>query len=474
MQLERVKNISLQQRIMTVQQAIGLIEGGMTIAFSSQPYARKSGIARAWLEHVHAGSGERAVRIWEDPYVDQDTVPVADLEPIDIAVIHAVGITEAGGIIPSAQLGNAPLLARMARQVIVEIDLNQPMALAGCHDVHYPAAPGALGHLSTLHSRLGKDTISVDMDTIVAVVFLENPVLPMHETEGASTKPISQHLMNFFVEEIQRGHLPASLYPIQMGQGNVIDGIFQDFKDSPLRNLQFYSNFLQKSVFALIDAGKVLAATAANLLMPPQSLAAVLQDWDTYKKYVLLRPTALLSQPELIRRFQVIAINPALEVDVLGNVNGTQSLDTHRLYPPSTCHFFVRHAALSIFVTNSTALSGKISTVVPAVGHVDFTHYDVDVVVTEYGYADLRGLNCWQRASVLVENCADPYYRDSLRDYYHEARKSGGRKLPHVANESLYRPAHYRRQGAMQSNNDAQNRMWSSMSEMLIAPTEGY
>ena len=49
---------------------------------------------------------------------------------------------------------------------------------------------------------------------------------------------------------------------------------------------------------------------------------------------------------------------------------------------------------------------GAISCVVPMVSHVDHTEHDVQVIVTEQGLADLRGLSPKQRASQIIEHCA--------------------------------------------------------------------
>ena len=59
---------------------------------------------------------------------------------------------------------------------------------------------------------------------------------------------------------------------------------------------------------------------------------------------------------------------------------------------------FARNAHLAIFVSKSMAKNGDISSVVPMVSHVDHTEHDVDVLVTECGLADLRGLAPRERA----------------------------------------------------------------------------
>ena len=68
---------------------------------------------------------------------------------------------------------------------------------------------------------------------------------------------------------------------------------------------------------------------------------------------------------------------------------------------------FARNARLAIFVTKSVAKGGDISSIVPFVSHVDHTEHDVDVIVTEQGYADLRGLGS--------ERTCRAYYRDVVR-----------------------------------------------------------
>ena len=43
--------------------------------------------------------------------------------------------------------------------------------------------------------------------------------------------------------------------------------------------------------------------------------------------------------------------------------------------------------------------------------------HDIDVIVTEQGFADVRGLSPKERARVIVEKCAHPDYRPILTDY---------------------------------------------------------
>lgn len=97
---------------------------------------------------------------------------------------------------------------------------------------------------------------------------------------------------------------------------------------------------------------------------------------------------------------------------------------------------FARNAYLSVFVTKSVAKHGAVSSVVPMVSHVDHTEHDVDILVTEVGLADLRGLAPRERAATIIANCVHPDYRPMLRDYYDRACQRGGH-TPHVLEEAL-------------------------------------
>jgi len=72
------------------------------------------------------------------------------------------------------------------------------------------------------------------------------------------------------------------------------------------------------------------------------------------------------------------------------------------------------------------------------VTHVDHTEHDVQIIVTEHGLADLRGLSPKQRAAIIIDNTAHPLFRPALRDYFDRACKfSSGKHTPHLLDEAL-------------------------------------
>nr|WP_272941577.1 acetyl-CoA hydrolase/transferase C-terminal domain-containing protein [Ornithinibacillus scapharcae] len=109
---------------------------------------------------------------------------------------------------------------------------------------------------------------------------------------------------------------------------------------------------------------------------------------------------------------------------------------------------FARNTRLAIFVTKSVAKGGNISSIVPFVSHVDHSEHDVDVVVTEQGYADLSGLAPRERVPLIIENCAHPMYRAQLWEYYEEALERGG-QTPHILEKAFSWHENYAKAGTM-------------------------
>lgn len=97
---------------------------------------------------------------------------------------------------------------------------------------------------------------------------------------------------------------------------------------------------------------------------------------------------------------------------------------------------FARNAYVSIVMTPSQAKQGAISSIVPMASHVDHTEHNVDVIVTEQGFADLRGLSPKQRAKQIIDNCAHP--NSALRyGLLRPVSSSFGGHTPHLLNEAL-------------------------------------
>jgi succinyl-CoA:acetate CoA-transferase len=189
-------------------------------------------------------------------------------------------------------------------------------------------------------------------------------------------------------------------------------------------------------------------ASASSITLSAAMHEKFINNLEKYRERIVLRPQEISNHPEVVRRLGIIALNTALEFDIYGNVNSTHVGGTHMMNGIGGSGDFARNGQLSIFVSKSVAKDGAISSVVPFVAHVDHTEHDVDVVVSEWGLADLRGLAPRERAPLIIENVAHPDYRPQLRAYFEEAKQGGG-QTPHVLEKALSWHARYKREGSM-------------------------
>jgi acetyl-CoA hydrolase len=125
------------------------------------------------------------------------------------------------------------------------------------------------------------------------------------------------------------------------------------------------------------------------------------------------------SQATLARINNLRAINSAIEVDLSGNVNAEVAGDRYLGAIGGQVDFvrgaFVSPGGRSIIALPSTTPDGKRSRIVSSLEGrpVTTSRADVDLVVTEYGVADLRGRSLTERAARL-RAVAHPDFRDRL------------------------------------------------------------
>jgi succinyl-CoA:acetate CoA-transferase len=327
----------------------------------------------------------------------------------------------------------------------------QPVDLVGVHDLYEPGKQGERKPipLTKVDDRIGMIGIPIDVEKVKGIVFTNQPdspstIVPPDE----ETFIMAQHLIEFLRNEIKAGRLTERLAPLQSGIGSVANAVLHGLLESEFSDLEVYSEVLQDAVFDLMDAGKIRFASGCSITLSEPKMKEVFSNFEKYRDRLIMRPQEISNHPEIIRRLGLISINTALEVDIYGNVNSTHVLGTKMMNGIGGSGDFARNARLAIFVTKSIAKDGKISSIVPFVSHVDHTEHDVDVIVTEQGYADLRGLAPRQRVELIIERCAHPMYRDQLREYYYEALARGGH-TPHILEKALSWHINFAKNGTM-------------------------
>lgn len=378
-------------------------------------------------------------------YIDQHLSHTAEevrkgtLGKIDYAIIEAAAITEDGLIIPTGSVGNSPIFIQEAENVIIEINTTAPATYEGLHDIYVQDVQGKRKEipLYSVGERIGEVGIRVDPAKVKGIILSEQPDIPSPLFEpNEETKQIANNLLDFLSKEVEAGKLPPSLAPLQSGVGSVANAVLNGMADSEFKDIEVFSEVLQDGIFDLIDAGVVKFASATAFSLSKKRVDQLASDLEKYKDKIVFRPQEISNNPEVIRRLGVISFNTAIEVDIYGNVNSTHINGTKVMNGIGGSGDFARNARITIFVTSSLAKDGAISTIVPFVSHIDHTEHDVDVIVTEQGYADLRGLPPVKRAEKLIE-IAHPKYQQQLRAYFEEAKEKVGGHTPHILSKAF-------------------------------------
>jgi succinyl-CoA:acetate CoA-transferase len=360
---------------------------------------------------------------------------------LNVAVIEVTAIKEDGTAVPSSSIGNNNVYLDVADKIILEVNEWQSLELEGMHDVYYGTAlpPNRLPiPLTKAADRIGQTTLQIDFDRVIAVVETNDedrntPFKPLDEDSRA----IAGHLIDFLGGEVTAGRMPANLLPLQSGVGNIANAVLAGLLESPFENLTSYTEVIQDGMVDLIDSGKVIAASATAFSLSPTAAARMNDHAADYRKSIILRPQEISNHPENIRRLGVVACNGMIEADIYGNVNSTHVMGSKMQNGIGGSGDFTRNAYISCFVTPSTAKHGDISCFVPMVSHHDHTEHDVQVLITERGLADLRGLSPKQRARAIIENCVHPDYQAALSDYFERAQKTAnGLQTPHDLREA--------------------------------------
>ena len=345
--------------------------------------------------------------------------------PVDVAVVEASEVTRDGKVYLTTSIGASPTFLQVARKVIIEVNRHHSRRISALADITIPGRPPRRRALDLKHplQRIGTTYARVDPARIVGLVETNAPdELGGFDPADPVSRAIARHVVQFLLDERAAGRIPAEFLPLQSGVGNVANAVLEGLgEDLNVPNFLMYTEVYQAAAFELMRRGRLLGASTCGLTLAPAQMGALTDQLDFFGPRLVLRPQEISNNPALLRQLGVIALNTALEVDLYGHVNSTHVAGQTMMNGIGGSGDFARNAYLSIFMCPSVARGGTISTVVPMCPHVDHNEHSVQVVVTEQGLADLRGLAPAERARRLIDCCAHPAYRDYLRRYVRAA-----------------------------------------------------
>lgn len=211
---------------------------------------------------------------------------------------------------------------------------------------------------------------------------------------------------------------------LQVGHGAMPDAILGRLTDR--NDLGIHSELLTDSMIDLMRLGVV--TNSAKTVNRGTSVASFLNGTANMFRFVNRNPSVELhrssyvNSPRVIGQNQrVVAINSAIEIDLLGQINA-ESFGS-RVFSGSGGQLdFANGARLSregryVVALPATAKGGTVSRIVPTLSvgaTVTVPRTLADVVATEHGIAELRGRTVRERAQALIAIAA-PQFRNDIR-----------------------------------------------------------
>lgn len=328
------------------------------------------------------GNFHQAIRLLNEE-ISIDTF-VTTVSPMDRHGYFSLGV----GNDYSSKVGRA------AKHLIVEVNENMPRV----------NGVGAHFHIS-------------EVEAIV-----ENHV-PLLELSTRKPAPEDEAIGRIITDLVPNGAC------LQMGVGalpSLISGALMIRND-----LGIHTEALVPGFVGLIEAGVVTnrckainpGRTIFTFAMGQKAMYDYLDSNPAVESY----PVDYVNDPRIIaKNDNVVSINATLQIDLTGACNSEHVLG-HQYSATGGQLDFVRGAyasrgGKSIIAARATASNGKVSRIVPRLDGPETTpRTDTHIVVTEFGWANLKGKSSSERARALIA-LAHPDFRDELtasaRDLY--------------------------------------------------------
>ena len=269
----------------------------------------------------------------------------------------------------------------------------------------WPKIPIRIAHINPHLPRV-RGAAGIPFSELTAVIEQEQPLLAMAD---AAADPTSEAIARNVARWIGDGAT------VQAGLGRIPTAALRALRTR--RDLRIHSGLVSEAVVDLEQAGALASGVAVTggVAIGSQRLYDAVGG-PAYR----FEPVAYTHSQRVISEIgNFVTINSALEVDLFGQAYAEMG-PGGLMSGPGGASDFARGAygagGLRIVALPASAGRGAISRIVrpgAGAGPVSLGRMDTDIVVTEFGAADLRGFGHSERAKTLI-SIAPPDHRDTL------------------------------------------------------------
>ncbi|MGF1735594.1 acetyl-CoA hydrolase/transferase family protein [Photobacterium satsumensis] len=278
-------------------------------------------------------------------------------------------------------------------------------------------------------------------DTIIAVINKEQPFIagddnlvhvdevthiteghhPIAGPKGGEPSDLEKTIASHVVPYVKDG------MTIQIGIGTISNAMGMALKGH--KGLGIHTEMFTESMMELCKAG---AVSGGNKNYKPNKIVTAFtagsQDLIDYvhnnPEIEMGNVSTVVNPYEIAKNDNFVSLNTCIMADLTGQV-ASEGVGFNQISGSGGQVDFIRGAqmskgGISILCLASThkgkdGLESTIRTALPAGTPVTTPRNDVQIIATEYGSADLRGLSVPQRVEALI-NIAHPDFRNALRD----------------------------------------------------------
>ncbi len=267
--------------------------------------------------------------------------------------------------------------------------------------------PVRIAHINSAMPRTAGDP-GIPFSALTGWFEAEQPLRTMHSAGDATSSAIAAQI----VPLIPHG---ATL---QAGLGKIPDAVLRALGNH--RDLRLHTGLIGDGALELVRSGAMAPGRSALVGVAIGSTALYAGLDDPHFRFC---PVTVTHDPATLAAIECfVTINSAMEVDLYGQVHAEASARGFQSGPGGASDYArgARTGGLRIIALPATA--GGVSRIVAAgAGHgpVSLSRFDVDVVVTEHGVADLRNLGHAERAAALIAIAA-PGHRETLARHWRD------------------------------------------------------